>query len=247
MDESSWYFEEAGRQAGPVERTVIEEMIRAGRMARRARVWKEGMAGWQPWESVPELAAVAAPSAPGGPPPLNGAPASAPPFAPNSYAADVLTGTAGLKLYPKAPFGARFLAAVLDNLVSSVPALLLVGATAVAAGAELKPLALLLGLLAAGAFVWAIYYSFTKDGRPGGQSIGKKAVGLMVVHLPTNQPCNGGQSALRYLVLLGLNFIPYVGWLVEPIVTLAAAGGRRLGDSAAGTQVIAASEFRPRG
>jgi uncharacterized RDD family membrane protein YckC len=69
----------------------------------------------------------------------------------------------------------------------------------------------------------------------------------MVVHLPTNQPCTTGQSALRYLVIFLCNLVPYVGWLIEPIVTLAAAGGRRLGDQAAGTQVIEASAYRRRG
>jgi uncharacterized RDD family membrane protein YckC len=69
----------------------------------------------------------------------------------------------------------------------------------------------------------------------------------MVVHLQTNLPCNRGQSALRYLVLFLFSLVPYIGWLVEPIVTLSAAGGRRLGDSAAGTQVIMATDYRQRG
>jgi uncharacterized RDD family membrane protein YckC len=71
-------------------------------------------------------------------------------------------------------------------------------------------------------------------------------MGLMVVHLPTNLPCDRGQSAIRYLVMCALGLVPYVGWLVEPIVTLVAAGGRRLGDTAAGTQVIRVSDLRPR-
>jgi uncharacterized RDD family membrane protein YckC len=72
-------------------------------------------------------------------------------------------------------------------------------------------------------------------------------MGLMVVHLPSNQPCDRGQSAIRYLVMFLLNLVPYLGWLIEPVVLLAAAGGRRLGDSAAGTQVIRTADYRPRG
>jgi uncharacterized RDD family membrane protein YckC len=147
-------------------------------------------------------------------------------------------------LYPKAPLGARFLAAVLDNLVSSVPAALLVAGAIGARVADARAFAVVLGVAAVAVCIWAVWYSFVKDGRAGGQSIGKKAMGLMVVHLPTNQPCTRGQSALRYLVLLGLNLIPYVGWLVEPIVTLAADGGRRLGDRAADTQVIATRDYQ---
>lgn len=246
MNDTIWYFEEAGQQVGPVDCNSVSEAIRSGRLVRGARVWRAGMVAWQPWESVPELAAGASPPPLRSPPPV-GAQSGAPPFAPSSYASDVLTGTAGLRLYPKAPLGSRFVAAVIDNLVSSIPAIVLVVATIGAASAGATPLAVLLGLLAAAGVIWALWYAFTKDGRSGGQSIGKKAMGLMVVHLPTNKPCDHGQSALRYLVLFGLNLIPYLGWLVEPIVTLGAAGGRRLGDTAAGTQVIAASQYRSRG
>jgi hypothetical protein len=210
VEEVLWYHEEAGRQAGPVTASALEASIRAGLLPPGARVWRAGMAGWAPWESVPELAALATPPAPpplgaaappgppqgppgwGAPPPGAG---SAPPFSGNSYAADVLTGAGAPRLYPKAPLGARFLAAVLDNLVSSVPALLLGLATAGAFGANLPSLGVPLAILATAAFAWAVWYSFTKDGRPGGASIGKKATGLMVVHLPSNQPCTAGQSA----------------------------------------------------
>jgi uncharacterized RDD family membrane protein YckC len=71
-------------------------------------------------------------------------------------------------------------------------------------------------------------------------------MGLMVVHLETNQPCSVGQSALRYLVMFLLGLILGAGWLVELIVLLVAPGGRRLGDFAAGTQVIRASDYKPR-
>lgn len=277
MSEVLWYYEEAGKQAGPISQAAMAEAIRGGRLPAGARVWRAGMAGWQAWETLAELAALAPPPPAGSPPPLGGQPGApagwgAPPpppqpaqgwgqpqggqgwgpppgtapFPPNSYAADVLAPGAPGALYPKAPLGGRFVAAILDNLVSSIPAVLLVGGAVAAGVAGSTGLAVVLGILAAAAVLWAIWYSFTKDGRPNGQSIGKKAMGLMVVHLPTNQPCNNGQSALRYLVLFGLNLIPYVGWLVEPIVTLSAAGGQRLGDKAAGTQVIAVGEYKPR-
>lgn len=236
---SIWYFEQAGQRVGPVDLAAVSNAVRSGQLAAGARVWRAGMTGWEPWESVSELAALASPPPLDAPPPLG-----APPFASNSYASEVLTGAPGLRLYPKAPLGARFVAALIDTLVSSIPAIVLVVATVAAASAGATPLAVGLGLFALAAVVWALWYGFTKDGRPGGQSIGKKSMGLMVVHLPTNKPCDNGQSALRYLVLFGLNLIPYLGWLVEPVVMLAAAGGRRLGDSAAGTQVILVNEFR---
>jgi uncharacterized RDD family membrane protein YckC len=239
MGEVGWYYDGGGQQVGPVGQAGLVELIRSGRIAAGTRVWRPGLAGWAAWETVPDLASLVAPplAAPPGPPP-------AAPFSSNSYAADVLTGAGAGVLYPKAPLGGRFLAALVDGLVTLPAGVLWVLAVA-AFSTESTVLGVVLSVAAVAATIWALVYSFTKDGRPGGQSIGKKMVGLMVVHLPSNQPCTRSQSALRYLVLFLLNLVPYVGWLIEPIVTLAAAGGRRLGDSAAGTQVIRASEFKP--
>jgi uncharacterized RDD family membrane protein YckC len=144
--------------------------------------------------------------------------------------------------YPKGRLGARFLAYIIDIFVASIPA-----AVIIAVGFVMTPrrgfsplagIAMLLGI------AWIIYYSFTKDGWRGGQSVGKKAVDLMVVDIKTNQPCTMGESALRALILFLLNMIPGLGWLIEPIVAIASENGRRLGDLAAGTQVIDTSAYR---
>jgi len=246
MSEVGWYYDSAGQQAGPVEQPVLVELIRSGRIAPGTRVWRPGLAGWAAWETVLELSPQVAPPL-AGPPPLGAPGQGAPPFSGNSYAADVLTGAGAGALYPKAPLGGRFLAALVDHLISTVPAGLLVVAAVSAFLGDATGVGVVFGLLALLAVVWAVFYSFTKDGRPGGQSIGKKMMELMVVHLPSNQPCNMSQSALRNLVMFLLNLVPYVGWLIEPIVLLAAAGGRRLGDTAAGTQVILAADFKRRG
>ncbi len=243
MSQVGWYYDQGGQQAGPVGQAELAELIRSGRVAPATRVWRPGLSGWAAWETVAELAAMAALQP--GPPPLSTQPAGSPPFSGNSYAADVLTGAGAGALYPKAPLGGRFLAALVDALVM-LPAFILGTFLALAAAGGSTTLAVLLGLATFAAGLWALIYAFTKDGRPGGQSIGKKMMGLMVVHLETNQPCNRGQSALRYLVMFLLNLVPYIGWLIEPIVLLSAAGGRRLGDSAAGTQVIEATAYRAR-
>lgn len=244
MSEVGWYYDNAGQQVGPLEQAALVELIRSGRVAPGTRVWRPGLATWTAWESVLDLSSQVA--RPAGPPPLGPPAAGAPPFAGNSYAADVLTGAGAGALYPKAPLGARFLAALVDGLVV-IPVMLLGILTAFAVGNEATGLGVGLGLVTAVTFGWAMFYMFTKDGRAGGQSVGKKMMGLMVVHLQSNQPCNRGQSAIRYLVAFLLNMVPYVGWLIEPIVLLAAAGGRRLGDTAAGTQVILASNYKRRG
>ena len=148
--------------------------------------------------------------------------------------------------YPKAPFDRRLLASLLDAVIASAPLGIAAVLVAAAASAISWGVAIAIGLLAgAPALVWAAYYGFAKDGQERGQSIGKKKLGLMVVHLPTNAPCSRSQSALRALVMCATNVIPYLGFLIEPIVALAAEGGRRLGDQAAGTQVIAVESYRP--
>ena len=60
----------------------------------------------------------------------------------------------------------------------------------------------------------------------------------MVVCLKDNTPCTKGKSFLRGLIMVLLGIIPYVGWLIEPLIVLADDEGRRLGGRAADTQVI---------
>jgi uncharacterized RDD family membrane protein YckC len=245
MGEVGWYFDEAGRQAGPLGQAALVEQIRSARIAPGTRVWRPGLPAWAAWETLPELSSLVAPPL-ADPPLLPTPPAAAPPpFSGNSYAADVLSGAGAGALYLKAQLGGRFLAALVDLLITLPAALLWVFVVA-AFTAGSTALGVVLSLAAVAGTLWALHYAFTKDGRPGGQSIGKKMMGLMVVHLQSNQPCSRNQSALRCLVMFLLNLVPYVGWLIEPIVLLAAAGGRRLGDAAAGTQVILASDHRPR-
>lgn len=152
--------------------------------------------------------------------------------------------TTGEWRYPKARLGARFLAYILDALIAVVPpAFVIAFVVALTArrngNSPLILVAILLGV------AWWLYYSFAKDGWTGGQSLGKRATDLMVVDVRTNQPCTVGQSALRALILLVLNFIGGLGWLIEAIIVLASENGRRLGDLAAGTQVIDTSAYRP--
>ena len=144
--------------------------------------------------------------------------------------------------YSKVRFRTRLAAYVVDVLVACFPFLLT--ALLVILGIEV-PFAFLLALFGGIISVcWAIYYSLTKDGQPGGQSIGKKKFNLLVVNITTNQPCTTAESLIRQIDLCCLQMIPVVGWLVEPIVMLASKDGRRLGDRAANTQVIDIAEYR---
>lgn len=151
--------------------------------------------------------------------------------------------TGGPPRYMKANFGARFLAYIIDLVVSVAPVTAI--SIFVAVTGMINRSTPVSVLLIIGSAIWAVWYTFTKDGRDAGQSIGKDMMDLMVVHTETNRPCTMGQSALRALVWCAVNLIPVVGWLVEPIMAIADENGRRLGDRAAGTQVIPVSSYVP--
>lgn len=145
--------------------------------------------------------------------------------------------------YGRASIGARFLACIVDGIVSVVP-VTAVTLFVVFSGMIHQSTGLsVLGIIASA--LWTIWYGFTKDGRDAGQSIGKDMMDLMVVSTETNAPCTVGQSAIRALILWLVGLIPVVGWIIEPIMVLADQDGRRLGDRAAGTQVISVDEYVP--
>lgn len=151
----------------------------------------------------------------------------------------------GARLYVKANFGSRLLAWIIDSLVGIVPALVLGGFVAVS-GIMHRPGSVGLSILGfVACLIWALWYHFTKDGREGGQSIGKDMMDLMVVNTDTNEPCAMGESAIRAIVWFAVNLIPAVGFFVEPILVIADENGRRLGDRAAHTQVIPVSSYVP--
>ena len=146
--------------------------------------------------------------------------------------------------YARAEPGPRLAAWLIDLVVGLVA--LVPGATLAAAGYaadEDEGMMVMGGIVFFVGLCWAVWYGFTKDGVNGGQSIGKRRVGLMVVHLPSDTPCTRAQSAIRALVAIVCNVVPAVGWLIEPVMVLIGEDGRRLGDRAAETQVIAVDEY----
>lgn len=165
------------------------------------------------------------------------APPPMPPIAP-TYQQTQSYPQAALALYPKAPLFSRFLASVVDGLIAGVPllpGLVLIG---------LRSTETIGALFTLVAVVWCLFYAYTKDGRPGGQSIGKRMNDLMVVHLPTNTPCTKGQSAVRMLIMQLTGFVPFIGGFIEPVMVLVTSQGTRLGDRVAKTQVIDVRNYR---
>jgi uncharacterized RDD family membrane protein YckC len=116
----------------------------------------------------------------------------------------------------------RLAAQFLDGLVAGAPAMaaFLVMFLFPRAGVAMLVAAALFGAL----------YTLLADGLEGGQSIGKRVLGLRVVSMATGASCTFGQSFLRNLLLM----------LLGPIDWIFIFGERhqRLGDKAAGTIVV---------
>lgn len=146
--------------------------------------------------------------------------------------------------YPKSSSGSRFVAALLDGLLTvgmAIPAFFLffwgLGVSESYRSSE-RSMAPMLFLLAVVFYLVPLGYNFIKDGLGKGQSFGKRAVDLMVVNLDNNTPCSTGKSFVRNLISTLVSAIPFIGWLIEPVMVLATDDGRKLGDKAANTQVI---------
>ncbi len=125
--------------------------------------------------------------------------------------------------FTKASAGNRFLALLIDLLVSYVPIILfgIVSTNLIALG-----------------YVASVAYTFTKDALPflGGQSIGKKAIGIKVVLTETGQMITGNYTAS---VLRQLPTIIPIFNLIDAFMVLTSES-LRFGDKWAGTMVVKA-------
>jgi|SRR5690348_16639891 len=116
----------------------------------------------------------------------------------------------------------RLLGQIIDGLVTGAPFIL----AAIFASMN-RFIGIVFMLVAIG---WSFFYYFFSDGFSGGQSYGKRALGMHVIDAKTGAPCSFGQSFLRNLLLAILGPIDWIFIFGER--------HQRLGDMAAGTVVI---------
>lgn len=166
-----------------------------------------------------------------------------PPIRAHAYDPSVPFAGGALRHYPKASFGSRLAAWLIDGVVQL--SCLVPGAVGMAMGgaAHVESMIALGGAAFGLGVLYSVWYYFTRDGRPGGAGIGKRRMGLMVVYLPTQSPATRGQSALRGLVSILVNCVPVVGTLIEPVMIIANSEGRRLADFAVSTQVVSVDDY----
>lgn len=142
--------------------------------------------------------------------------------------------------YMKAPNGSRFVAYLLDGLITGVmciPSVLLWAIGIASSNDYYDSSSTTCIVFAVLLYVLPLTYFFIKDGFKG-QSLGKRAVGIAVVEVNSGKRCDIGRSALRGLITMLINVIPLIGSFIEPIMVLATTDGRRLADKGANTQVI---------
>jgi len=129
-------------------------------------------------------------------------------------------------VYPKAHVLNRFIAKAIDGMLIA------------AASQVIEPVGWISGLA----------YALIADGFPGGQSVGKRLIGLQTVVPRTREFSGFRDSIVRNLPLAFAYLlfpIPYVGWLLagavvifEALLLIGNEQGVRLGDEIAGTQVL---------
>jgi uncharacterized RDD family membrane protein YckC len=134
-------------------------------------------------------------------------------------------------VYPKAHVLNRFIAKAIDGMLVA------------AASQVIEPVGWIAGLA----------YALIADGFPGGQSVGKRLIGLQTVMPRTKEFAGFRESIIRNLPLAFAYLlvpVPYVGWLLagaivvfEALLMIGNEQGVRLGDEVAGTQVLDAGQL----
>jgi len=125
---------------------------------------------------------------------------------------------------------ARLVDQVVDGFVCSTPIMLAALFGGVTGLHETTTGGIISVILFVVAIAWAAFYYFFADGFTGGQSYGKRMLGMHVIDAKTRAPFSFGHSFVRNLMLA----------LLGPIDAVFILGERhqRLGDMAAGTVVI---------
>ena len=137
----------------------------------------------------------------------------------------------GSGVYPKAHVLNRFIAKAIDGMLVA------------AVSQVIAPVGWISGLA----------YALIADGFPGGQSVGKRLIGLQTVMPRTREFAGFRESIIRNLPLAFAYLlvpVPYVGWLLaggivvfEALLMIGNEQGVRLGDEVAQTQVLDAGQL----
>lgn len=195
-----WHVAIDGQEQGPVSGAQLRQMASSGRLSPTDLVWKEGMKDWVPASKVKGLFVSENPySAPAsmddGPPPLSG------------------SGRAGQRVV-YAAFGTRFVAALLDGIITMVGSFIVgfvFGAVMAAGGtADLQALELMGNLLG---MVIAWLYSAVMESSPAQATLGKMAMGIKVTDLDGG-PISFGRATGRHFGKIISGLLLLIGYIM---------------------------------
>lgn len=167
------------------------------------------------------------------------------------YSNPTVMNQSDIPVYNKADLGKRFLACLLDGLITLllfIPSIALISEVFInyftygySSMSSFNPSKLIFGFIL---LILPFIYILIKDGLGEGQSYGKRTLDLMVVNVNSNNPCSKSNSAGRNIMYSIICSVPYIGYLVEVIMVFANSEGRKLSDLVAGTQVINVKEYK---
>lgn len=153
--------------------------------------------------------------------------------------------------YTKASIGRRFLAWVIDGFIELLfitPLVIWIIKMIIIAednsySSDYQEARIMIGILLMVLLyivlsIAAITYFLLKDGFKGGQSVGKRVMGLKVISLDTGTDCDYKTSLIRNVLYILVGLIPIVGQLLDPIMICVREDGRRVGDLVANTVVV---------
>jgi uncharacterized RDD family membrane protein YckC len=180
LSQSSWYYAVNGQQTGPISFESLAALIRSGQVGPNDLVWTDGMTQWLAAGSVDQLKGLFPAAAPAGmAPPLSPTPMGY--YGPQMEAPVVYAG-----------FWLRFVAWILDALVTGVAGCFIGGCIGGAIGAAggLRhgpggpglPIGAQLPIQLMNLVVGWLYFALMESG-PWQATLGKKALGLVVTDL----------------------------------------------------------------
>ena len=183
MSNGEWYYAVSGQQRGPVPLETLRAMAASRQLNPQDLVWSPGMASWQPASSVEGL------FAPGAGAPSE-QPTMAPPYAYPAQAAGSLSyHTPQQHGVAFAGFWIRFVAAIIDGIVTAVGGFCVgglfggfLGFGMGASGAstdEIETIASLMGNILGVLIAW-LYEAIMTSSRTQA-TLGKMAIGVVVV------------------------------------------------------------------
>lgn len=124
---------------------------------------------------------------------------------------------------------ARLLAQIVDSIVAVLP----VAGLLLVIFLSPRHFEVAVGIFGVPVLFFSVGYLLFADAMPGGQSCGKRMLGIAVVDRRTGLPCTRWQSFVRNLLLSLLVFLDWIFILGDR--------RRRLGDIVAGTVVVEAA------